>query len=97
MWEGCMVDTSGPRLRWGGANSLVLISPLHKPCDLFRLWPGALAIFYHGLWLAGEGRFAATEVFHQHANTDVTVEWKMIYHSNNGNAYNQVTQIIFKL
>ena len=36
--------------------------------------------------------FTATEVFHQHANTDVPVEWKMIYHWNNRNAYNQVTQ-----
>ena len=38
-------------------------------------------------------RFTATEVFHQHANADVPVEWKMIYHSNNRNVYNQVTQI----
>ena len=37
--------------------------------------------------------FTATEVFHQHANTDVPVEWKMIYHWNNRIAYNQVTQI----
>ena len=44
--------------------------------------------------LASPGdRFTATEVFQQHANTDVPVEWKMIYHSNNRNAYNQVTQI----
>ena len=35
----------------------------------------------------------ATEVFHQHANTDVPVEWKMIYHWNDRIAYNQVTQI----
>ena len=40
---------------WGGENSLVLISPPHKPYDLFWLWPGALAIFYHGFWLAGWG------------------------------------------
>ena len=38
--------------------------------------------------------FTATEVFHQHANTDVPGEWKMIYHWNNRIAYNQVTQII---
>ena len=37
--------------------------------------------------------FTATEVFHQHANTDVPVERKMIYHWNNRIAYNQVTQI----
>ena len=37
--------------------------------------------------------FTATEVFHQHANTDVPVEWKLIYHWNNRIAYNQVTQI----
>ena len=37
--------------------------------------------------------FTATEVFHQHANTDVPVEWKMIYHWNNSVAYNQVPQI----
>ena len=45
-------------------------------------------------------RFTAAEVFHQHANTNVPVEWKIIYLSNNHNAYNQVTQItyfIFKL
>ena len=64
---------------WGGANTLVLISPPHKPCDLFWLCPG--------------DQFTATEVFHQHANTDVPVERKMIYHSNNPNGYNQVTQI----
>ena len=40
---------------WGGANSLELISPPHKPCDLFRLCPEALAIFDHGFWLAGGG------------------------------------------
>ena len=37
--------------------------------------------------------FTATEVFHQHANMDVPVEWKMIYHWNNRIGYNQVTQI----
>ena len=63
----------------GGTNWLVLISPPHNPCDLF--------------WLCPEDRFTATEVFHQHANTDVPVKSKMIYHSNNSNAYNQVTQI----
>ena len=63
---------------WGGANPLVLISPPHKPCDLF--------------WLVGD-RFTAAEVFHQHANTDVPIEWKMSYNSNDWNAYNQVTQI----
>ena len=57
----------------GRANSWVLISPPHKPCDLYWLCPG--------------DRFSATEVSHQHANTAVPVEWKMIYYSNNRNAY----------
>ena len=61
----------------GKPKSLVPISLPHKPCDLF--------------WLAGD-QFTAAEVFHQHANTDVPVEWKN-YQSNNRNAYNQVTQI----
>ena len=56
---------------------LVLILPPHKPCDVFAL-PG--------------DRFTATEVFYQHANIDVQVEWTMIYHSNNSTAYNQVKQ-----
>ena len=38
-------------------------------------------------------RFTVAEVLHQHAYADVPVEWKMIYRSNNRNAYNQVTQI----
>ena len=40
-------------------------------------------------WLVG-GRFTAAEVFHQ---PDLPVEWKIMYYSNNRNAYNQVTQI----
>ena len=43
--------------------------------------------------LAGGGSFTAAEVLHQHANTYIRVELNMIYHSNNRNAYNQVTQI----
>ena len=61
-----------------GPNSLMHISPPHKSRDLF--------------WLAGDW-FTAAEVFHQHVNTDVPVEWKMIYHSNDRIAYNQVTQM----
>ena len=41
-------------------------------------------------WLCPGDRFTA---LHQYTNTTVQVEWKIIYHPNNGNAYNQVTQI----
>ena len=38
-------------------------------------------------WLVGD-RFTAAEVFYQYLNTDVPVEWKIINHSHNRNAYN---------
>ena len=59
---------------WGGANSLVLISPPHKPYDLFWHCPGPwLFSNMASDWLVGD-RFTAAEVFHQHASTDAPVE-----------------------
>ena len=65
----------------GQIESLVLITPPHEPCDLFWLCPGDL--------------FTAAEVFHQHANTYVPVEWKMIYLWNNRNEVTQITHLNF--
>ena len=95
---------------WLGWGKLIS-QPQQKTCDLFWLWTGAMVIFKRSFWLAGGGRFPASEinkskmgvtqtneqsfscVLHQHAQYSVPVEWKLIYHSNNHNSYNQVTWI----
>ena len=63
---------------WGGPNSSVLISPPHKSCDLFWLVRGSIYC---------RRSIPPTCKYRRYS-------WvKNIYHPNNHNAYNQVTQI----